>query len=158
MKLRIINEIRSERWITATYSGKPDYVYRGMSIEEWEEALKLGRIQSDSRYCYPGQKGGTCYGTFKDAEHYGIENEVEEPNDITWNWKSEYQRPRPYSGIIIEIPRSMVKGHQEDPRVHDGEYMHFEPLPLSVISRVWELIPYVDNNKIVYVRNEIKVP
>lgn len=164
MKISWISEnIRStgsyfdERWLSPTYAGKSGFVYRGMNIDEFQSAKSTGIIQSKGYHNYPGQEGGTCYGSFSDAEHYGIESDIYDINSINYDYKHDTPRNKPYIGAIIEIPRKYVLSPEEDKRVHHNEFMHFGPLPFNIITRAWLLTPIAKNNKVYYKRHEIPV-
>ena len=154
MRLSSLSEgVRDNKWITEPYAGDAEFVYRGMSMEEWKNSVKTGTIWSNGDHNYDIHRNGTCYGSFSDAEHYGLENQVQDISDLTYDFK--HMSPREsYVGVIIEIPRTAVVGHEEDRRVHHGEFMHFEPIPLSLVHRKWLLSPIVKNGAIQYQRSE----
>lgn len=133
------------------------FVYRGMSNEEWIEAVERGYILSDCRFApYEGQENISCFGDLQDAEYYATVLPIEEPEHINWEWRSETPRNMPYKGIVIEISRQLVDGHEDDRQVHHGEYWAKGPIPLEKINRAWEYEPYFEDNKPKFIKRQIK--
>jgi len=142
MKLSDIDEILS--------------VFRGMSNVEFDQAMEQGYLESDNRYSpYEHQTGGvTCFGNYKTAVHYAKDVAITKPADIYIDYRSERPREKSYVGIVVEIPRTLVKDRAQDRRVHSDEYWSFEPIPVDKIIRVWSFTPYVVDD-IVYFKEEL---
>lgn len=132
------------------------HAYRGMSNEEWQEALQRGYILSDCRFApYEHQDEMSCFGSYKDAEYYATELPIEGPENIEWEWRSQTKRSMPYTGIVIEVPQTHLKNTEQDPRVHEGEYWAFGKLPLNTITRAWEFRPTVDGETVRFTKRQI---
>lgn len=133
------------------------FVYRGMSNEEWAEAVDRGYVLSDCRFApYAGQKNISCFGSYDTAVYYATELPIEEPKHIDWEWRSESPRSMPYTGIVIEVPRRLVAGPEDDPQIDDGEFWAKGPIPLDRITKVWEFTPRSDEDSISFDRKQIK--
>ena len=133
------------------------FVYRGMSNEEWAEAVERGYILSDCRFApYEGQENISCFGDYDTAKYYATELPIEKPEHINWEWRSETSRTTPYTGIIVEVPRHLTDGHEDDKQVHNDEFWAKGPIPLDEITRVWEFTPQIDGDSINFSKKQIK--
>ena len=104
------------------------HFYRGISSEEWNFIQSKGYVQSDRRYCVPGE--GTCFSrSIDEAESYINSS----GNDPRISNKSNY---------VIEVKSEALK--------HDKRDDYYKTLddnvqiPISDIKRVWELKPIED--------------
>jgi hypothetical protein len=133
------------------------FVYRGMSNEEWTEAVGRGYILSDCRFApYEGQENISCFGDYEEALYYATELPIEEPAHIDWEWRSESPRSISYKGVVVELPRHLVDSKEDDPQVHEDEYWAKGPIPLDRLTKVWEFTPRVEGNSISFDRKRIK--
>lgn len=125
MKLTLLNE-------SPRPTARPGHAYRGMKLAEWEIIQQTGQINSRGWHnVYDHQQGGTCYGDIESAIHYAAEVPIY--NDQTDGDINDHV------GVVIEVPVNRLLSHGEHPGVHQGEYMHFGPLPATHISRAWFL-------------------
>jgi hypothetical protein len=146
MKLRCISEQAND-----------EYVYRGMSNEEWEEATQRGYVQSDCRFApYKHQEDISCFGNYENALYYATELPIEKPEHIDREWRSGTPRNQPYTGIVIEVPRGLVSDHRQDERVHKDEYWAFGPIPIDRITHVWEFIPNFSGSSVRFDKKQLK--
>jgi hypothetical protein len=135
----------------------PDHVYRGMSNVEFEQALERGYLQSDNRYSpYEHQTGGvTCFGDLRTAHEYAKDIPIGTSSDIHTDYRSDRPREKPYEGVVVEVPRSLVKDRAQDNRVHADEYWSFDPIPVEKITRAWVYTPEVDGHKISFSEKQV---
>lgn len=110
----------------------PNYVYRGMSYEEWQFIKKNGFIQSKGNYNLGDvQNNLTFYGNAQSATYYASDF-------APVAYKTSIKKP----SIVIAIPRNLVKSHEDDPKgIPQSEYAHYGKLDSSNIKEVWMLVP-----------------
>lgn len=109
-----------------------NYVYRGMSYEEWQGIKKNQFIQSNSGYNLgDAQKGLTFYGSAETAEYYAN-------SFAPIPFKTSFKKP----SVIIAIDKQHVKSHQDMPHAIPGnEFAHIGPLDAKEIKNAWMLSP-----------------
>lgn len=133
------------------------YVYRGMSNVEWIEAIKRGYVLSDCRFApYEHQDDISCFGDYEKALYYATTLPIEKPEHIDFEWRNQSPREISYKGIVIEVPRELVIGHDQDNRVHKKEYWAFGPIPINKITRAWEFTPISSDKKIKFDKKQIR--
>lgn len=111
----------------------PKMAYRGMSHEEWQEALGRGHIASRGQHNMQGQEGLTFY-----AEH---------PNMATsyasgfspWMHRPGTEAP----GVVVAVPRHHLYEKGQHPGLDDTheELATDKPIPLSEVRGVWKVHP-----------------
>jgi hypothetical protein len=108
----------------------PQWVYRGMSWEEWQYIRKKGHVQSKGAYNI-GQEGLTFYGNAKTGLYYGS-------SLAPIPFKTSMKRP----SVVIAIPRKFVMDHEDLPnKIPGGEFAHRGPINASEIVGAWMLSP-----------------
>jgi hypothetical protein len=104
--------------------------YRGMSWEEWKLIEKSGVIQSAGSHNFNNQAGLTFYGTRPDTgENYAS-------GFAPVAFKPTPTRP----GVVIAVPRNLLKNHKENPNIPTDELAHEGPLPSNKIVNVWMIV------------------
>ena len=108
----------------------PILAYRGMSWEEWKNIQKTGVIQSAGQHNFNNENGLTFYGLTPDTgESYA-------GSFAPAAYKPTPTRP----GIIIAIPRHLLKNRQQNPNIPQGELAHEGPLDAKNIANAWMLV------------------
>lgn len=108
----------------------PQWVYRGMSWEEWQYIRKQGHIQSKGLHNI-GQEGLTFYGNAKLGLYYGS-------GFAPIAFKTSIKRP----SVVIAVPRKFVMDHKDLPdKIPGGEFAHRGTLDASEIVGAWMLSP-----------------
>jgi hypothetical protein len=108
----------------------PQWVYRGMSWEEWNYIRKKGQILSKGSYNI-GQEGLTFYGNAETGLYYGS-------SFAPIAFKTSIKKP----SVVIAIPKKFVMSHEDLPdKIPAGEYAHQGPLNASEIVGAWMLSP-----------------
>lgn len=98
------------------------HYYRGMSEAEFKGALSSGYIKSDMRWSAPDE--GTCF-----SEHSG------DAESYTNLGKTDPRRTgKP--NYVVEVPRNAAKFFVDK---RDGYPKTHERVPVSMVSRVWEM-------------------
>lgn len=104
--------------------------YRGMSWEEWKLIEKTGSIQSAGSHNFNNQKGLTFYGPRPDTGEYYASGFAPVA------FKPTPTRP----GVVIAVPKNLLKNHKENPEIPAGELAHEGPLPSSKIVNAWMIV------------------
>jgi hypothetical protein len=114
-----------------------NYVYRGMSFEEYVNIKKTGFVKSRGEYNLgDAQKNYTFFGdSFKTARFYAGSFQPME-RDVTRN------KP----GVVIEVPKKLTQPADtiksgNDPVGQPNEYITDEPISANNIRNVWFLVP-----------------
>jgi hypothetical protein len=108
----------------------PTLGYRGISWEEWKSIRKTGLIRSKGYYNLPGQEELTLWSpTPETAESYAS-------GFAPLPFKASLNHP----GVVIAVPRALLKNHKDHPKIPSSELGSIGPLPASVIVEVWLLI------------------
>jgi len=110
----------------------PNFVYRGMSFEEWENIKKTGFIQSKGAYNIgDDQKGLTFYGKADTASSYA-------GHFSPWQFQTSRNKP----SVVIAISKNNVKSHEDMPEaIPSSEYAHVGPLSSKEILEAWMVVP-----------------
>lgn len=106
------------------------FVYRGMAREEWEAIKRQGYVQSLGNFNIgETQDGLTFYGEAGSAQNYA---------DGFSPWAFS---PAPgVNNVVIEVPRSKVKGAGDRPGIPESEFAHEGRLDVSEITGAYELV------------------
>jgi hypothetical protein len=107
----------------------PSLGYRGISWEEWQSIRKTGIIRSHGGYNLQGQDNLTFWSPRPDTAEYYANGFAPIP------FKASTTRP----GVVIAVPRSLLKDHKQHPGIPQGELAHLNDLPISKITDVWML-------------------
>lgn len=108
----------------------PNLAYRGMSWEEWKSIEEKGYIQSAGGHNFSNQNGLTFYGPDPGTgENYasGFAPDA---------YKHTPKRP----GIVIAVPRNLLKDSKQNKAIPQGELAHEGPLPAKNIVAVWMIV------------------
>ncbi len=110
----------------------PNYVYRGMSWEEWQYIQKTGQIQSNNQYNLGDvQNNLTFYGSAETATYYAN-------GFAPVAFKTSLKKP----SLVIAIDKKNVKTHSDLPKsIPSSEFAHIGPLSAKEIKEVWMLVP-----------------
>lgn len=109
---------------------RPDWVYRGMSWEEWQYIRRTGQIMSNAGYNLGGQENLTFYGNAETAMFYSN-------NFAPIQFKASIRKP----GVVIAVPRDLVMSHEDHEHIPEGEFAHQGPLDAQQIAAAWMLVP-----------------
>jgi hypothetical protein len=112
---------------------RDDWVYRGMSWEEWQNTRRTKTIQSRGTYNIgEGQKGLTLFGNRAEQARYYATGFAPP------GFKPAKRRP----GVIIAIPKELTVGHEaKGVMLTEDERGLVGSAPLDVIEAVWFAIP-----------------
>jgi hypothetical protein len=108
----------------------PSLAYRGMSWEEWQNIQKTGYVQSFGQHNFSNQTNLTFYG----------------PKPATGEAYAGGFAPKAYAptpkkpGIVIAVPRNLLKTPKDNPNIPNGELASEKPINAHNITNVWMLI------------------
>jgi len=109
---------------------RSDWVYRGMSWEEWQYIRRTGQVMSNAGYNLGGQENLTFYGNAETAMFYSN-------SFAPIQFKASVKKP----GVVIAIPRQLVMSHADHDHIPEGEFAHAGPLDAKNITAAWMLVP-----------------
>jgi len=108
----------------------PALAYRGMSWEEWKGIQKNGLIQSRGQHNFSNQTNLTFYGPSPGTgENYA-------GGFAPTSYGPSPKKP----GVVISVPRALLKTPKDNPNIPNGELASEGPLDAKNIKNVWMLV------------------
>lgn len=109
----------------------PNFAYRGMSWEEWQNIQKTGFILSNNSYNFEGQENLTFFGTDPGTATFygngfaplGQETSIKKPS------------------VVIAVPNQGMLTNKDDKNVPNGELAIKGPASKNLIQNAWILAP-----------------